>query len=48
MLHFNMQKVGVSKKPSTIHLAKRLSYTNLLGMDATLKNGRYAFAIHLS
>ncbi|XP_078166750.1 MUTL protein homolog 1 [Carex rostrata] len=33
------EKVGMCKKPSTIHLAKRLSYSNLLGMDVTLKNG---------
>ncbi|KAJ3706354.1 hypothetical protein LUZ61_010059 [Rhynchospora tenuis] len=33
------EKVEICKKPSTVHLTKRLSYSNLLGMDATLKNG---------
>ncbi|KAB1209622.1 DNA mismatch repair protein MSH1, mitochondrial [Morella rubra] len=27
------------RKPSTVHLVKRLAYSNLLGLDVTLKNG---------
>jgi len=28
------------RKPSTVQLVKRLTYSNLLGLDVNLKNGR--------
>ncbi|KAJ3679984.1 hypothetical protein LUZ60_016262 [Juncus effusus] len=33
------EKMESCKKPSTVHLTKRLNYSNLLGLDVTLKNG---------
>nr|CAD1844052.1 unnamed protein product [Ananas comosus var. bracteatus] len=35
----NFQKMQTCKKPSAIQLTKRLSYTNLLGLDVSLRNG---------
>lgn len=29
------------KKPSTVQLTKRLDYSNILGLNVSLKNGRY-------
>ncbi|RWW36144.1 hypothetical protein BHE74_00058861 [Ensete ventricosum] len=36
------EKIQLCKKHSTVLLVKRLTYSNLLGLDVTLKNGRYA------
>lgn len=33
------------RKPSTLHLVNRLKYSNLLGLDVNLKNGRLASMI---
>lgn len=44
LLPQNLQRC---KKPSTVNLVKRLMYSNLLGLDASLKNGRYALTMHL-
>ena len=40
MQYSNLQKMEMFKKPSTVHLVKRLTYSNLLGLDVKLKNGR--------
>ncbi|PON40282.1 hypothetical protein PanWU01x14_298510 [Parasponia andersonii] len=33
------------RKPSTVQLVKRLTYSNLLGLDVNLKNGRSALSL---
>jgi hypothetical protein len=35
-----LQKLEMCKKPSTMNLIERLDYSNLLGMDSNLKNGK--------
>ena len=39
-LFFLLQRLQTCKKPSTVQLVKRLEYSNLLGLDVNLKNGR--------
>ena len=36
-----LQRMQMCKKPSTVHLVKRLIYSNLLGVDPNLKNGKW-------
>ncbi|XP_044486008.1 DNA mismatch repair protein MSH1, mitochondrial isoform X3 [Mangifera indica] len=33
------ERLQLCRKPSTLHLVKRLKYSNLLGLDVSLKNG---------
>lgn len=40
-LFFHLQRMQMCRKPSTVQLVKRLEYSNLLGLDVNLKNGRW-------
>lgn len=38
---FHLQRMQMCRKPSTVQLVKRLDFSNLLGLDVNLKNGRW-------
>lgn len=42
----DLQTVESCKKPSSVQMVKRLDFSNLLGLDTNLKNGRWACEIN--
>lgn len=45
VLYLFLQRLQICRKPSTVHLVSRIVYSNLLGVDVNLKNGRWFLVI---